>query len=112
MPSPQSRFNREIDCLEIARRFFSKRESEALREVSASDRQRAFFACWTRNEARISPEFRFAAHCQLYRARKSSETDNYLEVPWRTKEHPATLSAGAGTPTRRPPLLQTSEPVE
>ena len=45
------RFNREIECVEIARRFFSKRESEALLEVSTSDRQRAFFACWTRKEA-------------------------------------------------------------
>jgi 4'-phosphopantetheinyl transferase len=45
------RFDRKIDCLEIARRFFSMRERQALLAIPASGRQRAFFACWTRKEA-------------------------------------------------------------
>jgi 4'-phosphopantetheinyl transferase len=45
------KFDREIDCLEVAHRFFSGRECDALLEVSTKDRQRAFFACWTRKEA-------------------------------------------------------------
>jgi 4'-phosphopantetheinyl transferase len=45
------KFDREVDCLEVAQRFFSKRECEALLTVPSSDRQRAFFACWTRKEA-------------------------------------------------------------
>jgi 4'-phosphopantetheinyl transferase len=39
------------DCLEIARRFFSEREYQALSAIGESERQRAFFACWTRKEA-------------------------------------------------------------
>ena len=39
------------ECLEIARRFFSEREYQALSAIHESERQRAFFACWTRKEA-------------------------------------------------------------
>ena len=39
------------ECLEIARRFFSEREYQALSAIGESERQRAFFACWTRKEA-------------------------------------------------------------
>ena len=39
------------ECLEIARRFFSERENQALLALSVGERQRAFFACWTRKEA-------------------------------------------------------------
>lgn len=40
----------KLDCLEIARRFFSEREYAALIALSPSERQQAFFACWTRKE--------------------------------------------------------------
>ncbi|MGA3324729.1 MAG: 4'-phosphopantetheinyl transferase superfamily protein [Terriglobia bacterium] len=39
------------DLLDIARRFFSAREIQALLAVSENKRQEAFFACWTRKEA-------------------------------------------------------------
>lgn len=39
------------DLLDIARRFFSTREVQALLAVSEDKRQEAFFACWTRKEA-------------------------------------------------------------
>jgi len=39
------------ECLEIARRFFSAREYQALSAVGENERPRAFFACWTRKEA-------------------------------------------------------------
>jgi len=39
------------DLLDIARRFFSAREVQALLAVSENKRQEAFFACWTRKEA-------------------------------------------------------------
>jgi len=43
--------NPKLEYLEIARRFFSEREYQALIALSPSERQRAFFACWTRKEA-------------------------------------------------------------
>ena len=39
------------ECLEIARRFFSEREYQALSAIRESERQRAYLACWTRKEA-------------------------------------------------------------
>jgi 4'-phosphopantetheinyl transferase len=39
------------DLLDIARRFFSAREVQAILAVSEDKRQEAFFACWTRKEA-------------------------------------------------------------
>jgi 4'-phosphopantetheinyl transferase len=39
------------DWTEIAERFFSEREYQALLKVPISERARAFFACWTRKEA-------------------------------------------------------------
>ena len=39
------------DFLDIARRFFSAREVQAILAVSENKRQEAFFACWTRKEA-------------------------------------------------------------
>jgi len=39
------------DSLDIARRFFSSREFEAILAVSEDKMQDAFFACWTRKEA-------------------------------------------------------------
>jgi 4'-phosphopantetheinyl transferase len=41
------------DWTEIAGRFFSENEYQALLKVPASERERAFFACWTRKEAFI-----------------------------------------------------------
>jgi 4'-phosphopantetheinyl transferase len=42
---------REIDALEIPRRFFSPAEVDELHRVSGAERQRAFFSYWTRREA-------------------------------------------------------------
>jgi 4'-phosphopantetheinyl transferase len=39
------------DFLDIATRFFSAREIQAILAVSENKRQEAFFACWTRKEA-------------------------------------------------------------
>jgi len=39
------------DLLDIARRFFSAREVQAILAISENKRQEAFFACWTRKEA-------------------------------------------------------------
>jgi 4'-phosphopantetheinyl transferase len=39
------------DFLDIATRFFSAREVQAILAVSQNKRQEAFFACWTRKEA-------------------------------------------------------------
>jgi 4'-phosphopantetheinyl transferase len=39
------------DFLDIATRFFSGREVQAILAVSQNKRQEAFFACWTRKEA-------------------------------------------------------------
>ncbi|MGH9367917.1 MAG: 4'-phosphopantetheinyl transferase family protein [Thermoanaerobaculia bacterium] len=38
---------------EVARRFFSEDEADALREIPESARSEAFFSCWTRKEAYI-----------------------------------------------------------
>lgn len=57
------RIDRKIDCLEIARRFFSKRECQALLAISASERQRAFFACWTRKESFLKATGEGISYC-------------------------------------------------
>jgi 4'-phosphopantetheinyl transferase len=42
---------RELDCLGLARRFFSSRERAKLEMVGPERLTRAFLACWTRREA-------------------------------------------------------------
>ena len=42
---------REIEVLELARRFFSKAEIDAVQSVAGAERQRMFFSCWTRKES-------------------------------------------------------------
>ena len=39
------------DCEQIAERFFSQSEREALRAIAAPRKEEAFFNCWTRKEA-------------------------------------------------------------
>jgi 4'-phosphopantetheinyl transferase len=43
----------DLDCMQLARRFFSKQEIYDLEHVCASSRARAFFDCWTRKEAYV-----------------------------------------------------------
>jgi len=40
----------KLEYLEIARRFFSEREYQALIALPPSEQQQAFFVCWTRKE--------------------------------------------------------------
>jgi len=42
-----------IECLELAKRFFSGSEYEELRNMDAVERVSAFYRCWTRKEAYI-----------------------------------------------------------
>jgi len=41
----------DLAAADLANRFFSPAESAAIAAVGPDDRQRAFFACWTRKEA-------------------------------------------------------------
>ncbi len=47
------RLNRAMEVEDIAERFFSRREHEALLLLPVSQRQAAFYRCWTRKEAFI-----------------------------------------------------------
>ncbi len=44
---------RDVSFVELAMRFFSKSEYEAIRQLSPSNRREAFYAVWTRKEAYI-----------------------------------------------------------
>lgn len=44
---------RDIDSLELARRFFSPIESKRLECLAPDQKEEGFFACWTRKEAYI-----------------------------------------------------------
>lgn len=44
---------RDLDVLDIARRFFSSAEKRAIEDLPDELRQDAFFSCWTRKEAFI-----------------------------------------------------------
>jgi 4'-phosphopantetheinyl transferase len=43
----------DVPCEELAERFFSRREAEALLALPERERARAFFECWARKEAYI-----------------------------------------------------------
>ncbi len=45
------RTGRDVAWERVARRFFERRELEALRSLPAAERRAAFFRCWTRKEA-------------------------------------------------------------
>jgi 4'-phosphopantetheinyl transferase len=47
------RIRDQLDCLELARRFFSQREYRNLIALPPRQQQRAFFTCWTRKEALV-----------------------------------------------------------
>lgn len=42
-----------VPCEDLAAKFFSRREADALMALPAADRTRAFFECWARKEAYI-----------------------------------------------------------
>jgi 4'-phosphopantetheinyl transferase len=43
----------DVECLQLAKRFFSEKEYRKLLSLPAAEKPRAFFACWTRKEAFI-----------------------------------------------------------
>lgn len=43
--------HRQVDTIDLAQRFFSPRERDALEALAPADRLEAFFRCWTRKEA-------------------------------------------------------------
>jgi 4'-phosphopantetheinyl transferase len=43
----------DLECMALARTFFSRQEIRELEQVCASERRRAFFDCWTRKEAYV-----------------------------------------------------------
>jgi surfactin synthase thioesterase subunit/phosphopantetheinyl transferase len=45
------RIRPDVECVELARRYFSRREVAALESLPAPERIRTFFAGWTRKEA-------------------------------------------------------------
>ena len=47
------KINPEIDCQELAGRFFSTQENTALNSIPVESRIEAFFRCWTRKEAYV-----------------------------------------------------------
>lgn len=47
------RLRADVDCIGLASRYFSSRESRELAGLAASARPPAFFACWTRKEALV-----------------------------------------------------------
>jgi medium-chain acyl-[acyl-carrier-protein] hydrolase len=46
----------DVECAELAERYFSPRESAALLALPATERVPAFFACWARKEAYVKAQ--------------------------------------------------------
>ncbi len=82
------KIKQDFDVLELAQKFFSKREIEVLEKQPKEDLARAFYRCWTRKEAFIKAEGSGLSF-PLNKFAVSLEDDNQailLETDWDASE--------------------------